>query len=42
MKEAETNVVDTHIQEDFHGAYQKLLERDNMRIAAGRDHFEED
>ena len=27
MKEAVTKVIDTHTQEDFHRAYQKLLER---------------
>ena len=27
MKEAVTNVIDTLTQEDFHGAFQKLLER---------------
>ena len=27
MKEAVTKVIDTLTQEDFHGAYQKLLER---------------
>ena len=27
MKEAVTNVIDTLAQEDFHGAFQKLLER---------------
>ena len=25
IKEAVTKVIDTHIQEDFHGAFQKLL-----------------
>ena len=29
MKEAVTKVIDTLIQEDFHGAFQKLLERYN-------------
>ena len=27
MKEAVTNVIDTLTQEDFHGAFQKVLER---------------
>ena len=27
MKEAVTNVIETLTQEDFHGAFQKLLER---------------
>ena len=34
MKEAVTNVIDTLTQEDFHGAFQKLLERYKC-IAAG-------
>ena len=38
IKEAETKVIDT-IKEDFHGAFQKLLERYNEWIAAGRDYF---
>ena len=29
-------------QEDFHGAFQKLLERYNKCIAAGGDYFEGD
>ena len=37
MKEAVTKVIDTPIQEDFHGAFQKLLERYNKCIAAGGD-----
>ena len=40
MKEAVTKVVDTLTQEDFHGAFQKLLERYNKCIAAGGDYFE--
>ena len=35
MKEAVTKVIDTLTQEDFHGAFQKMLERYN------RDYFEE-
>ena len=42
MKEAVTKVIDTHTQEDFHGAFQKLLERHNKCIAAGGDYFEGD
>ena len=40
MKEAVTKVIDTLIQEDFHGAFQKLLERYNKCIAAGGYYFE--
>ena len=39
MKEAVTKVIDTLTEEDFHGAFQKLLERYNKCIAAGRDCF---
>ena len=39
MKEAVTKVIDTLTQEDFHGAFQKLLERYKC-IAAGGDYFE--
>ena len=42
MKEAVTKVIDTLTQEDFHGAFQKLLERYNKYIAAGGDYFEGD
>ena len=42
MKEAMTKVIDTLTQEDFHGAFQKLLERYNKWIAAGGDDFEGD
>ena len=42
MKEALKNVIDTLTQEDFHGAFQKLLERYNKCIIAGGDYFEED
>ena len=41
MKEAVTTVIDTLIQEDFHGAFQKLLEQYKC-IAAGGDYFEGD
>ena len=37
MKEAVTNGIDTLIQEDFHGAFEELLERYNKCIAAGED-----
>ena len=39
MKEAATKVIDTLTQEDFHGAFQKLLERYNKCIAAREDYF---
>ena len=39
MKEVVTKVIDTFIQEDFHGAFQKLLERYKC-IAAEEDYFE--
>ena len=42
MKESVTKVIDTLTQEDFDGAFQKLLERYNKCIAAGRDYFEGD
>ena len=42
MKEDVTNVIDTLIQEDFHGAFHKLLERYNKCIEAGGDYFEGD
>ena len=42
MKEAVTKVIDTLIQEDFHGPFQKLLEQYNKCIAAARDYFEGD
>ena len=42
MKEAMTKVIDTLTQEDFHGAFQKLLERLNKCIAAGKDYLEGD
>ena len=42
MKEAVTKVIDTLTQEDFHEAFQKLLERYNECIAAGGDYFEGD
>ena len=42
MKKAVTKVIDTLIQDDFHGAFQKLLERYNKCIAAGGGYFEGD
>ena len=41
-KDAVTKVIDTLTQQDFHGAFQKLLERYNKCIAAGGDYFEGD
>ena len=42
IKEAVTKVIDTLTQDDFHGAFQKLLERYNKCIAVGGDYFEGD
>ena len=42
MKEAVTKVIDTLTQEDFDGAFQKLLERYNRCITADGDYFEGD
>ena len=42
MKAAMTKVTDTLTQEDFLGAFQKLLERYNKCIATGGDYFEGD
>ena len=42
IKEAVTKVIDTLTQEDFHGAFERLLERYNKCIAAGGDCFERD
>ena len=42
MKEAVRKVIDTLTQEDFHGAFQKSLERYNKCIAARGDYFEGD
>ena len=41
MKKAVTKIIDTLTQEDFHGAFQKVLERYKC-IAAGGDYFEGD
>ena len=40
MKEAVMKVIDMLTQEEFHGAFQKLLERYNKCIAARGDYFE--
>ena len=42
MKGAVTTVIVTLTQEDFHGAFQKLLELYNKYIATGGDYFEGD
>ena len=42
MKEAMTKLIDRLTPEDFHGGFQKLLERYNKCIAAGGDYFEGD
>ena len=42
MKEAAMKVIDMLTQEDFHGAFQKLLELYNKRIAGEGDYFEGD
>ena len=42
MKEAVTTVIDTLTQEEFHGVFQKLLERYNKCIAGRGDYFEGD
>ena len=42
MKGAVTKVIDKLTQEDFHGAFQKLLEQYNKCIAAGGYYFELD
>ena len=39
-KDAVTKVIDTLTQEDFHEAFEKLLERYTNCIAAGGDYFE--
>ena len=38
--EAVTKVIDTLTEEDFHGAFQTVLERYNKCIASGGDYFE--
>ena len=42
IKEAVTKVIDTLTQEDFYGAFQKLLERYNKCLAAREGYFEGD
>ena len=42
VKVAVMKIIDTLTQEDFYGAFQKLLERYNMCIATGGDYFEGD
>ena len=42
MKEAVMKVIDSLTQENFHGTFQKLLERYNKCIAAGGDYFKGD
>ena len=42
MKEAVRKVIDTLTQDDFHGTFQKLLDRYIKCIAAGGDYYEED
>ena len=42
MKKAVTKVIDTLIQYDFHGTFQKLLERYNTCIIAGGDYLKGD
>ena len=42
MKENVTKAIDTLTQDDFHGVFQKFLERYNECIAAGGDYFEGD
>ena len=42
IKEAVMKVIDMLTQVDFHGVFQKLLERYNKCIAAGGDYFEGD
>ena len=42
MKEAVTKAIAMFTLEDFHGSFQKLLERHNKCIAAGGDYLEGD
>ena len=42
MKEAVKKVIDILTQEEFHGAFQKLLERYSKCIAARGDYFKGD
>ena len=42
MKEAVMKVIDTLTQDDFHGAFQKVIERYENCISVGGDYFEGD
>ena len=42
MKVAVTKAIDMLTQEDFYGAFQKLMERYNKCIVAGGDYFKGD
>ena len=42
MKKAVTKGIDTLTQEEFHVAFQMLLDRYNKWITAGKDYFEGD
>ena len=42
MKVTVKKIIDMLTQEDFHGAFQKLLERYNKCIPTGGDYFEGD
>ena len=42
MKEGTTKIADTLTQKDYHGTFQKLLERYKKCLAAGGDYFEGD
>ena len=42
IKEAVTKFIDTLAQEEFHRAFQKLLEQYKKCITAGGDYFEGD
>ena len=42
MKDLVTKVIDMLSQEDFHGAFQKVLAQYSKCIAAGEDNFEGD
>ena len=42
MKETVTKVIDTLTQENFHGAFGKLLEQYNKCIETGGDYFKGD
>ena len=42
MKEGVTKIIERLTQEDFPGAFKKLLDRYNKCIAAGGDYFERD